>query len=132
GGSAPSPPPHLPGHGSPRQRWPPGDIPHPYATSLFPRRDGILDAKRSSSIFGDNLVPSLPPLHPPPTTITPPSGPTAPCPAGGRFCSANSSSSSWTCPTIDGAPVRNHSLMLLLGVRTDVIRFDLSPRVSSV
>jgi hypothetical protein len=30
------------------------------------------------------------------------------------------------------ALVRNHSLMLLLGVRTDVIRFDLSPRVSSV
>jgi hypothetical protein len=30
------------------------------------------------------------------------------------------------------ALVRNHSLMLLLGVGTDVIRFDLSPRVSSV
>jgi hypothetical protein len=43
GGSAPPPPPHLPEHGSPRQRWPPGDIPHPYATSLFPRRDGILE-----------------------------------------------------------------------------------------
>jgi hypothetical protein len=110
GGSTPPPPPHLPGHGPPRQRRPPGDIPHPYATSLFPLARWDLGAARPpqwdlratkgpppSSVT--ILYLPLPPLRPLPTTITLPSGPTAPRPAGGRFCSANSSPSSWTCPT---------------------------------
>jgi hypothetical protein len=113
GVSALPPPPHLPGHGPPRQRRPPGDIPSPYATSLFPPGRWDLGAARppqwdlratkgpppSSATI--SYLP-FPPLRPLPTTITPPSGPTAARPAGGRFCSANSSPSSWTCPTIDG------------------------------